>query len=207
MSKTKTLFFFFMLVLLSANTFVSAQNGQQNDYLVLQTGDTLYGKVGYINEKAVNRDFHKKIRLTDAQGKTKKYNWKQVSGFRWDGFDYESFWLSKNSPSGLTLTEPRHDIDYSDGTQFFLKVISKGNVSHYELEWFNQGNSTLWSKALLKKKKDPFLIRADLGLLGLKRKVLHKYFSDCPELQEKLEQKEFRKVSEVVAFYNGNCVE
>ncbi|MEM7486187.1 MAG: hypothetical protein AAF348_13350 [Bacteroidota bacterium] len=207
MSKTKTLFFFFMLVLLSANTFLSAQNSNQREYLVLQTGDTLYGTVGYINEKGVGRDFYKKIRLADAQGKTKKYKWKQVSGFRWDGFDYESFWLSKSSPSGLTLTEPRHDIDYSDGTQFFLRVVSKGAVSHYELEWFNQGNSTLWSKALLKKTKDKFLIRADLGLLGLKRKVLRNYFSDCPELQEKLAEKQFKKVREVVAFYNGNCVE
>ena len=45
----------------------------RNDYIVLNNNDTIYGSVSYINKKAINRGFHKKIKSTDAKGKTKKY--------------------------------------------------------------------------------------------------------------------------------------
>jgi len=185
-----------------------AQNNQASDYLVLHTGDTLYGKVAHIKEGGFGgRRFHKKIRLTNAKGKTKKYQRKDVSSFRVDGVVFESFWLYQESQSLITgaLGNPQYTIDPNQGEQHFLRVISKGKLSHYQLEWFEQDNDALWSMSLLKKEEDTFFIRADQGLFGLKRKVLQRYFANCPELGKAIQEKQIRKVGQVVEWYNNSC--
>ncbi|MEO1051397.1 MAG: hypothetical protein AAFX87_12280 [Bacteroidota bacterium] len=72
---------------------LNAQHTEQLDYIVLNNGDSIYGAVAYINENEVNRGFYKKVRLTDANGKTKKYKRESISSFRVNGNEYRSFWL------------------------------------------------------------------------------------------------------------------
>ena len=100
----------------------NAQNATQEDYLVLHAKDTLYGTVAYINEKAVNRGFFKKVRLTDARGKTKKFKRDHISAFRLDGSEYHSFWLTQPPQTfpPISLVNPRYDIDANKGTHYFL---------------------------------------------------------------------------------------
>ena len=208
MNKRNSLFFFVLLLFLTP-IFLFAQNSNQSDYLVLSTGDTLYGRVQYIKERGFGgRSFHKKVRITDANGKRKKYKRKNVSVFSVDGSVFESFWLRQQSQSfpRVSLENPRYDIAFKNGGQHFLKIVSEGRLNHYELEWFDQESSALWSMSLLKKEGDRFFIRADQGLFGLKRKVLLNCFSDCPKLQEKIQRKELKKVHQVVTFYNTNCL-
>ncbi|MEN1784190.1 MAG: hypothetical protein AAGF77_03535 [Bacteroidota bacterium] len=174
------------------------------DYLVLRTGDTLYGKVGYIREDKPNSGFFKKIRLTTTTGKRKKIKREAIACFKAKGFYYEGFWLRQSSGIN-SLFRPRYYIDNYEGTFDFLRVVTKGALSHYELEWFDQGNSTLWSMALLKKEGDSYFIRADQGLFGLKRKTLTQYFQDCSELSTALSQKKIKEVYEVIDFYNDYC--
>ena len=205
MNKFKTLCACISLATLSLQTSLFGQDNNQQDYIVLNMGDTLYGDVRYIDETGAGREFYKKIRLTNADGKRKKYKRKEVSAFRVNDSNYESFWLNQSSPKVL-LVNPKYDINTGNGEQYFLMVVSKGKLSHYELQWFDQGNTTLWSIALLKKEKDSFFIRADQGLLGLKRKVLLNYFFNCPKLKEGIDQKRFNHVWQVVDFYNSNCI-
>ena len=208
MNKQDSLFFFVVL-LFSTHILLFAQNNDHADYLVLSTGDTLYGRVQHSKEGGFGgRGFHKKVRITDTNGKRKKYKRKNVSGFSVDGSVFESFWLTQQSQSfpRVSLENPRYDIVFKNGEQHFLRNVSKGRLNHYELEWFDQESSTLWSMSLLKKEGDRFFIRADQGLFGLKRKVLRNYFSDCPKLQEKIQRKELKKVHQVVTFYNTNCL-
>ena len=90
--KTPFLTLSFLAFLVS--TGVYAQSDPTSDYLVLRTGDTLYGKVEHIKEGGFGgRRFHKKIRITNARGKTKKYQRRDVSSFRVDGVVFESFWF------------------------------------------------------------------------------------------------------------------
>ena len=192
------------LVLFSSITSLFAQDHKYSDYIVLNIGDTLYGEVHYLDENGVSGGFYNKIRLTNPKGKRKKYKRKLVAGFRTNNFNYESYWLSQSSEK-IMLVNPIYQIDPMRGEQHFLKVVSKGKLSHYELEWIEQDNSTLWSMALLKKDKDSFFIRADQGLLGLKRKALRNYFSNCPDLVESISQKQLNEVTEVVDFYNSYC--
>jgi len=187
-----------------ASFFSRSQTHRSLDYVVLNATDTLYGKVQHINQRKTTPQYYKKIRFTDIQGKRKKYKRSDVTAFRVDNVNYEGFWLSQSS-RGVVLVNPRYDIDSQNGEKHFLRVINKGKLSHYYLEWWNQGESSSSWMDLLRKEGDQFFIRATQGLFGLKRKVLAKYFVDCPNLKEQITQRQLRKVQQVVNFYNSHC--
>ncbi|WPP49687.1 hypothetical protein [Catalinimonas niigatensis] len=205
MRTNKTLLAFITLCLFSLQTSLSAQDSDAQDYLVLNMGDTLYGNIKHIDESGTIRKYYKKIRFTDRYGKQKKYKRKEVSAFSVNNTHYEGFWLNQSSQK-IILVNPRYDIDAKNGEQYFLKVMRKGKLSHYQLEWFEQGESLLSGMDLLKKEGDPFFIRATQGLLGLKRKVLLDYFSDCAKLQEQIKERQLNEVGQVVDFYHTHCI-
>ncbi|WP_299453306.1 hypothetical protein [uncultured Microscilla sp.] len=183
-----------------------AQTSHSLHYIVLNSGDTLYGKVEHVNQRKVTPRYYKKIRFTDTQGNRKKYKRANVAAFNVNNTNYEGFWLSQSS-RGITLLNPRYDIDPKNGERHFLRVISKGKLSHYYLEWWEQGEAGSSWMDLFRKEEDQFFIRATQGLFGLKRKTLVKYFFDCLSLQEKIKKKQIRKVSQVVDYYNKTCVD
>ena len=200
----KTLLTGICTLLLLANTSLMGQTTSKG-YLVLTAGDTLYGDVDHRDEKGTGFKHYKKIRFTGPGGKKKRYKREDVSAFRVKDENYEGFWLSQSSQKVLLLN-PRYDIDPGNGERHFLRVVSKGELSHYLLEWWEQGESLLMSMDLLKKEEDLFLMRVTQGLLGLKRKVLVRYLQDCPGLTEQVEQKQLNTVREVVDFYDENCL-
>lgn len=209
MNKLRIVLLSLILLMFSSYTFLAAQDSNPPGFIVLKSGDTMYGKVNYIKEKIVFSTFYKRIRITDTNGKTKKYKRENVVSFRLNGFDYESFWLRQPSPSfpRVSLVNPRYNINFRKGEHHFLKVISKGNLSHYELEWIEQEDNDVWSMSLLKKEEDTFFIRANQGWLGLKRKILVDYFFNCQKLKNKIEKRELNKVWQVVEFYNSRCLD
>lgn len=196
---------FITLCLLLLQTSLSAQDSDAQDYLVLNMGDTLYGNVKHIDERGAMRKYYKKIRLTDRYGKQKKYKRKDVSAFSVNNARYEGFWLHQSSQK-IILVNPKYDIDQKNGEKHFLKVMSKGKLSHYQLEWFEQGEALLMGMDLLRKEEDPFFIRATQGLLGLKRKVLLDYFFECTKLKEQIKERQLNEVREVVDFYHNHCI-
>lgn len=195
---------FFFTALLFTQTFLVAQNSNTLDYIVLNNNDTLYGSVKHVNQKSVNPEFYKKIRLTNTNGHKKKYKRKDVSAFRVNTINYEGFWLSQSSEK-IVFINPRYDINSQNGEQYFLRVISKGELSHYHLEWWDYESTGLMWMDLLKKKKDQFFIRATQGFFGLKRKVLINYFLNCQDLKEQIKQKKLKNVQQVVDYYNTYC--
>lgn len=195
---------FTILILFGAQLSLKAQSNNSPDYLVLNTGDTLYGTVKYLDESGVNTTFYKKIRLINNQGKQKKYKREEVSVFRMNNDNYEGFWLRKSS-QGPGLLNEQYSIVQKEGEMYFLKVLSKDKLSHYQFEWWEQGEaSSMWMDLIIKEGEQTF-IRATQGVLGLKKKALTNYFMDCPSLQEQINKKNLKKVSEVVLFYNTNC--
>ena len=189
---------------LSAMTTLSGQADHHGDYLILNVGDTLYGKVEHINRRGASANFYKKIRVTNAKGKRKKFKRGDVESFRVDGVRYEGFWLSQSSDR-IVLINPKYDIDRENGERYFLRIISLGRLSHYQLEWWEQGEASINWMDLLIKWEDAYFIRSTQGIFGLKKKTLSKYFDDCPELVRQIESKELKKVPEVVNFYNSYC--
>lgn len=193
-------------VLLSLQTVLLAQSDDTSDYLVLNAGDTLYGTVEHVDQRGVNPKYYKKIRFTNTDGHQKKYKRKNVAAFRVNNTLYEGFWLHQSSQK-IMLLNPRYAIDSEEGERYFLKLVSKGKLSHYQLEWWEQGESTLMWMDLLKKEEAQFLIRATQGQFGLKRKVLGDYFQECPALKEQILHRQFNEVMQIVDFYHSHCID
>ena len=197
---------FTTLVLLLIQPPLHAQDQSELDYIILNNDDTLFGQVSYIDESGSNREFYKKVRLQTVDGKRIKYKREDIAAFRTDGQYYEGFSLSMNTQKG-TFFNARYDLDSKNGEYHFFKVVSKGTISHYKLEWFEQGEALLMDMSLLKKEGETYFIRADQGLLGLKKQALLSYFHDCPRLQTEIKEQQLNEVWEVVDFYNHSCAE
>lgn len=193
-----------VFLMLTIKTTLLAQISTTSDYIVLITEDTIYGTIKNIDLYNTTSKFNKRLKFISANGKRKKIKREEVLVFKYGNDVYESFWLYQSSDK-ITFVNPRYDIDEKRGKQHFLKVVSKGKISHYLLEWVDGEFSSVSSMSLLKKETDLFLIRADQGVLGLKRKVLGEYFTNCPDLQQKITEKLITEVVEVVDFYNTYC--
>ncbi|MGF1556858.1 hypothetical protein [Paucihalobacter sp.] len=204
MKNIKTLVLLFILIGLFIPHLALTQTDAAEDYLVLHDRDTIYGTVNYINRKGFNYSFYKKLRIIDAKGKTKKYSQKKVRSFKAENIAYEGFWLSHSSEK-LILLNPKYNITPQKGNHHFLKVVEKGILSHYQLEWFEQGESLLMQADLLKRENDMYFMRATQGLFGIKRKTLTSYFNDCPKLQQQISQKQMQNLEEIVNYYNETC--
>lgn len=146
----------------------------------------------------------KKIWISDRNGKRKKYKTKNIIVLSSKNEFYKAFWLDNRSEK-IVFINPIYKIDFENGEKEFLKLFTKGELSHYRLEWREQGESLLMTMELLKKAKDSYFIRANQGVLGLKRNVLTKYFKGCSQLSAQIKSKTLKTVWEVVEFYNIEC--
>lgn len=201
------LFCFAIIIFVSSCKTLSIPNNEPLDHILLVKGDTLFGEVDYFNENAWGDVFYKKIRLIDTNGRKRRYKREKVVSFRVDGDDYESFRLEERKSlfKKGRLLDTKYSIE-PDGTQHFLKVRRKGKLAYYELEFQDWNLDELRTQGLVKKVEDKFFIRAEYAAFGIARKLLNSYLSDCPEIQEKLMQKDFKQLIQVVDFYNEKCV-
>jgi hypothetical protein len=206
MNIKKHLFYFIFILSISSCKTIAIPTNETLDNIVLITGDTLYGKVDYFKEGFAYSEFYKKIRLTDTNGRKKRFKRKNVLSYSVNGYDYESYILNEETKlfKNGRLFDSKYYID-QNGSQHFLKVKSKGKLSHYELEWIDYDNNDLESTSLIKKADDKIFIPAENGLSRVLKKVVSDYLSDCPEIQKKIIEKDFEYVFQVVAFYNENC--
>lgn len=202
----RCLFYFILLLGVSSCKTAALPNNEPLDQIVLITGDTLYGKVDYFKEGFAWSEFYKKLRLTDINGRKKRFKRKKVISYRVNGYDYESFMLNEetNLFTNGRFFDTKYYID-KNGDQYFLKVMAKGNLSHYEMEWIDRDNNDLESMGLIKKTQHDFLIPAENGLSRVLKKVVNDYLSDCTAVTKKITDKEFKYVFQVVDFYNDHC--
>lgn len=157
-------------------------------------------------ERFVFSEFYKKIRLIDTNGRKRRFKRKKVLSYRVDGYDYESYKLDQETKlfrNGRYL-DTRYYID-RDGVQHFLKVTREGKLSLYELEWIDLDNNSLRSVYLIKKAGDKSFISASNMLGRVAKKTVSRYLSDCPEIEKKILEKDFKYIFQVVDFYNENC--
>jgi len=196
------------VVILSASSCrtMSIPNNENLDNIVLVKGDTLFGKVDYFKEGFAYSEFYRKIRLTDTNGRKKRFKREKVLSYRVNGYEYESYLLDEETKlfENGRLFDSRYYID-PNGIQHFLKVKSKGKLSHYEVEWVDYDNNDLESTSLIRKSVDKFFVPAENALSQVVKKAVSNYLSDCPEIQKKIIQREFKYVFQVVDFYNENC--
>tara|TARA_R110002012_G_scaffold322108_1_gene555923 strand:+ start:38783 stop:39394 length:612 start_codon:yes stop_codon:yes gene_type:complete len=202
MLKTLLITGFLYLIFLPSKIF--SQEKYRGDFIVSLKGDTLFGEIQHINNKSISPKYYKKIRYTNQQGHLKKFKRKDVSAFSVNNQVYEGFWLKPSSENSLFGTFT-YSLDPKKEERYFLKILHRGRLNHYELGWWEQGESLFQTLELFKKKEDLFLIRVDQGVLGLKRKSLLHYFQECPQLVEKIKNKTTKSASEIVDFYTTKC--
>lgn len=181
----------------------SGQSHYQPGFVVLASGDTLRGALKDRKKTFLGPKIYKKLRFKERRGRLRrKYRPEQLQGYQINETAYESLWLRPLS-SGLNLTNAYYETFPYAGECVFVRVVEKGAISHYHLEW--EDGADIATTDLLRRNNEPILIRATQGLFGLKRKNLINYFTECPELQEKIRQKELKYAFEIVNFYNHHC--
>lgn len=159
---------------------IQAQEVYRPGYVVTLAGDTLFGEISD-RKMGPFGGIYTKIKFK-GNGRKKRYSADKIQSYRKGDSIYRSFNL--------------------DGEVKFLRLVSDGVVSLYKFELQEQGEEMVLDIAYVKKWDNPALVRADQGILGLKRNVLIQFFSDCPPLVEKIRSKEFKYPYQLVDFYN-----
>jgi hypothetical protein len=185
----------FALVLFSFQT-INAQ-GFERGYIVLNTNDTLYGYIKDRNDGAL----FKKIRFKEARGKVKRYTAEDLLSYTAGLYTYESLWYAAENQ--FFKFEYYSSPGY--GRKVFLKVLAKGRLSCYAKEFIHDDNDFLDQFELFLRDSDNTMVRATQGIFGLKKKRLTEYFSDCPGVVEKINNRSITKPLDVVAYYNQYC--
>ena len=200
----KLLFFLLLLLngILLSHT-VIAQKIYVPGYVVLNTGDTLRGQVMDRRETLTGTDLLTKIRFkAEDRNRRRKYRARELVSYQANGITCERHRVRSK---GISLQEADYEIVPDDGEWVFLRVVSRGKLSHYQWEWVEDDDSSVDTADFFRKENSSLLVRATQGILGLKRKNLVEYFQDCPNLQEKIESKVFKHPAEVADYYNQDC--
>lgn len=173
-----------------------AQKGFEEGYVVTRSKDTLYGKIRDRKSGAFS-SLYKKIKFRGKKGKS-KYSPKEIIAYKIGAFHFESLPIVHHGwffDEQLTVS--------LNGDFQFLKVIAKGHLSYYLMEFEDPDSGSIDTTGFFKKSDGSTLVRVNQGIFGLKRKKLAAFFSDCPELSQKIQTKQIKTPLEIVDFYNN----
>jgi hypothetical protein len=186
-----------ILLLITGLLHISAQKGYEPGYVITKSFDTLPGLVKDRKEAPFAK-IYDKIRFRGNGLFTKKYSPKKIKGYARGEDLFESHWIEVSSRFLRTQYLNRENL----GEQHFLKVRQKGFLSYYQWEWLDQDSFIVDEMELFIRRDEDYFIRVTQGLFGLRKNALEKYFEDCPELMEKIHNKELRLPAEIAGFYN-----
>jgi len=165
-------------------------------YVVTNSNDTLYGKIRDRKIGAFGK-LYKKIKFKGKKGKS-KYSPKEIMAYRIGQSLFESFPLIHDG----SFLDNQYTVS-ADGDFQFLKLVEKGHLSYYLMEFEDPDSGHIDTIGYFKKQTGNTLVRVRQGLFGLKRKKLAAFFSDCPELSKKIRTKQIKTPIEIVSFYNN----
>jgi hypothetical protein len=168
----------------------------QSGYIVTNSNDTICGFIKDMKEPPFSK-IYKNIRFRGNSLFRKKYSPGQIAGYKKGDNIYESIPVEVTSSFFRTnyLSNPV-------GKKTFMKVIHKGFLTYYHWEHIDHESGTIDEISLFKRKNDDYFIRVTQGIFGLRKKELKEYFQDCPELIQKIEDRELKRPDEIAQFYN-----
>jgi hypothetical protein len=189
--------------IISVSLQVQAKEKFQPGYIITLDRDTIYGQVRDRKNGPFGR-IYTKVRFKREKGLiARKYSPAKIAGYKRGDEFFESLWIK---PDG-SLLQTRFISNPRTGKQQFLKVIIKGQLTCYHMEYLDHDSGTTDHISLFKRENEDFLIRATQGVFGLRKKSLGGYFADCPELVEKIQDNKLKTPWEIAYFYNSNCGE
>ncbi len=192
----RVLGFLFLLFFLGLPTKSIAQQDSQKGYVVTVANDTLYGEVRDRKTGAFGK-LYKKIKFKGKKGKS-RYAPKEILSYKIGNTKFESLPLISTGH----FFDDEYEVN-NNGDFRFLKVVEKGYLSYYQLEFEDADSGYIDSIAYFMKKGDTRLVRVNQGIFGLKRKKLATFFSECPELAQDIQNKQVKNPLEIVRFYNN----
>ena len=176
---------------------VLGQKGFSPGYVILNSGDTLQGSIRDRSEDKI----YKKIRFRGENTGRNKYSPYQIKGYIINGSEFESFWFEEQTQFFM--------FNYFNvegrGEKVFLRVLARGPLSCYLLEYIDPDSGYPDGFELFKRENDNFFERATQGIFGLKKNRLSRYLQDCPSLVEKIQSGHIKRPMEVVDYYNTQC--
>lgn len=191
---------FFIISFTFAAQFTQAQRFYEPGYVVLCSGDTLFGKIKD-RRPAPFVEIYRQVRFRNGGIFPKKFSPREILQYRAGEREYESLWISRP----FSLLDARMISIPGRGRQEFFRVLVRGPLSLYMQENFDIESGYYDDIPYLKREDKKEYVRATQGIFGLKRKLLAEYFDDCPAMQKALEEKEVRTVSEVLEIYQQHC--
>ncbi len=195
-----TNFVFLLFILLLINPSAYSQKGYERGYIITHEWDTI---VGLIKDRKITNFsavLYKKIRFK-RKGKwgVKKYPASSLKGYSVVDRTYTSLNLKSES----FFLKTNYWVGENSKNNCFLRVVTEGPLSYFYLEFIDEDNNTIESVDFFKKKNHAQMVRVTQGIFGLKRKRLIPFFSDYPDLQQKIKLKELSTPSQVLESYNS----
>ena len=190
----KNISFIFLFIISITTSF--AQKNYFDGYVILQKNDTVYGKIKDRKPGSFG-SLYVKIKFKPYKGHSKKYNADDILGYKSGKSIFESKWF-KNTNSKLY---PSAQSSANIGDKRFLKLITKGYLSYYYDEYYNE-DGNLDAIGYFKRDNQAEMVFVRTGIFGVNKKQLITYFDDCPELQNQLRKKTIKTPKEILNFYN-----
>lgn len=194
--KTLAIFVLFFIAVINTSM-VFGQKGYESGYIIMNNGDTISGIVKDRKPPPFGK-IYKKIYFKAEKSRKKKYGPDQIKGYRQGNRFYESMWLNVS----YDFFKEKYTSSPNVGEQQFLKLIVKGYLRLYQLEFEDQESDYVDAVDLYKRSDENSLVRVTQGIFGLKKKKLAAYFQDCPELVRKIEVGEMKDPVEIAYYYN-----
>lgn len=156
--------------------------------------------VDYINDHPLFWKLQNGMKYFDEEGQKQKLKPEDALAIKIDyyGTEYTMVSKDKSGPFGMSL---------KSGKRIFVYEIIGGHQKlyrYYEYDKSNMGNPLQGFNYL--QRGDGTLVSTDN--ISFKNKIAD-YFSDCPVLQKKILNKEYRRedLIKIVKFYNNQCSE
>jgi hypothetical protein len=169
-------------------------------YIVTNNGDTLYGKIKD-RTTGFNTRIYPKVRFRQPGKPQKRFRPRHIKAYYSEGSGlFESQWfdrqprLLKNDYVNVTGMGQKH----------FMKVIVRGKLSLYHLEFRDADNAAVDYIEFFKMEGDHRFVRASQGLLGLKKKLLLEYFKDYPAVTEQIQSGALKTAVDVAIYFNSH---
>jgi len=186
-------------LLLSGNLF--AQKYYETGYVVLNDGDTIFGKVKDRTPEPFGQ-LYDKIRFKNGGLFAKRYGPNEISAYKAGDNVFESRFV-KPSP---IINVPLFNFFEEEGEQRFAKVITKGALTYYHLEWRDPDSGYYDFHGYLSKKDSGESLYIRIGLFGYNKERMKAFLNDCPILIRLFEDGGKPLISDIVSIYNYKCL-
>lgn len=194
------IFCLFLLIFLMTGVAVQGQSQVDLSYVITNRNDTIYGKIIDRKEGSFPH-LYKSIRLKNGSLFTRKFSPKKIVAYSKGDEYFESVYISFNRGIFQQELFSMEGI----GKKSFIKLVHKGKLSLYHLEFMDIESGFVDYVPYFRKGPEPVFVRASQGLLGLRKKALSAYFSDCPELVRLINEGEYKYPYKIAEFYNDHC--